>query len=73
MTEFEVYYKEDIQYTHKAFGKIVIRHAAIDKILKLCQKWEAKKGDSNLSSNDNGAVKNLYVTKNNGNIDIDLK
>lgn len=31
---------------------------------------DIKKGDSNLSSNDNGAVKNLYVTKNNGNIDF---
>ncbi len=39
MTEFEAY-KENIQYSHNAFCNIVIRHAAIDKILKLRRKWE---------------------------------
>lgn len=39
MTEFEAY-KEHIQYTHNAFYKIVIRHAVIDKILKLRRKWQ---------------------------------
>ena len=34
MTEDEAY-KVHIQYTFNAFCKIVIRHAAIDKILKL--------------------------------------
>ena len=34
MTEIEAY-KVHIQYTFNAFCKVVIRHAAIDKILKL--------------------------------------
>ena len=34
MTEDEAY-KVHIQYTFNAFCKVVIRHAAIDKILKL--------------------------------------
>ena len=29
-----------IQYTFNAFCKVVIRHAAIDKILKLRRRWE---------------------------------
>ncbi len=33
-------YVEAIQYTFNAFCKIVIRHAAIDKILKLRRRWE---------------------------------
>ena len=36
MTEDEAY-KVHIQYTFNAFCKVVIRHAAIDKILKLRQ------------------------------------
>ena len=39
MTEDEAY-KVQIQYTFNAFCKIVIRHAAIDKILKLRRRWE---------------------------------
>ena len=39
MTEDEAY-KVYIQYTFNAFCKVVIRHAAIDIILKLCQRWE---------------------------------
>ena len=39
MTEDEAY-KVHIQYTFNAFCKIVIRHAAIDMILKLRRKWE---------------------------------
>lgn len=39
MNNFEAY-KVHIQYTFNAFCKIVIRHAAIDKILKLCRRWE---------------------------------
>ena len=39
MTEDEAY-KVHIQYTFNAFCKTVIRHAAIDKILKLRRKWE---------------------------------
>ena len=39
MTEDEAY-KVHIQYTFNAFCKIVIRHAAIDKILKLRRRWE---------------------------------
>ena len=39
MTEEEAY-KVHIQYTFNAFCKIVIRHAAIDMILKLRRKWE---------------------------------
>lgn len=39
MTEEEAY-KVHIQYTFNAFCKIVIRHAAIDKILKLRRRWE---------------------------------
>ncbi len=39
MTENEAY-KVHIQYTFNAFCKIVIRHAAIDKILKLRRRWE---------------------------------
>ena len=38
MTELE--YQEYIRHTHNAFCKIVIRHAAIDKILKLRRRWE---------------------------------
>ena len=34
--EFQAY----IQRTHNAYCKIVIRHAAIDKILRLRQRWE---------------------------------
>ena len=34
--EFQAY----IQHTHNAYCKIVIRHAAIDKILQLRQRWE---------------------------------
>ena len=33
-------YKVHIQYTFNAFCKIVIRHAAIDKILNLRRRWE---------------------------------
>ena len=39
MTEDEAY-KVHIQYTFNAFCKIVIRHAAIDIILKLRRRWE---------------------------------
>ena len=39
MTEDEAY-KVHIQYTFNACCKIVIRHAAIDKILKLRRRWE---------------------------------
>ena len=39
MTDFEAY-KVHIQYTFNAFCKIVIRHAAIDIILKLRRRWE---------------------------------
>ena len=39
MTEDEAY-KVHIQYTFNAFCKIVIHHAAIDKILKLRRRWE---------------------------------
>ena len=39
MTEDEAY-KAHIQYTFNAFCKIVIRHAAIDKFLKLRRRWE---------------------------------
>lgn len=39
MTEYEAY-KVHIQYTFNAFCKIVIRHAAIDTILKLRRRWE---------------------------------
>ena len=39
MTEDEAY-KVHIQYTFNAFCKIVIRHAAIDKILNLRRRWE---------------------------------
>ena len=39
MTEDEAY-KVHIQYTFNAFCKVVIRHAAIDIILKLRQRWE---------------------------------
>ena len=39
MTEDEAY-KAHIQYTFNAFCKIVIRHAAIDKILNLRRRWE---------------------------------
>ena len=39
MTEDEAY-KVHIQYTFNAFCKIVIRHAAIDKILRLRRRWE---------------------------------
>lgn len=38
MTEEE--YREYIRRTHNAYCKIVIRHAAIDKILSLRQHWE---------------------------------
>ena len=39
MTEDEAY-KAHIQYTFNAFCKVVIRHAAIDIILKLRRRWE---------------------------------
>ena len=39
MTEDEAY-KVHIQYTFNAFCKVVIRHAARDKILKLRRRWE---------------------------------
>ena len=39
MTEDEAY-KVHVQYTFNAFCKIVIRHAAIDIILKLRRRWE---------------------------------
>ena len=39
MTEDEAY-KVHIQYTFNAFCKVVIRHAAIDKILNLRRRWE---------------------------------
>ena len=39
MTEDEAY-KVHIQYTFNAFCEVVIRHAAIDKILKLRRRWE---------------------------------
>ena len=39
MTENEAY-KVHIQYTFNSFCKIVIRHAAIDKILELRRRWE---------------------------------
>ena len=39
MTEDEAY-KVHIQHTFNAFCKIVIRHAAIDKILNLHRRWE---------------------------------
>ena len=39
MTDDEAY-KVHIQYTFNAFCKVVIRHAAIDIILKLRQRWE---------------------------------
>ena len=39
MTEDEAY-KVHIQYTFNAFCKVVIRHAAIDNILKLRRRWE---------------------------------
>lgn len=38
MTDFNTY-KEHIQYTHNAFCKIVIRHAAIDMALRLRKQW----------------------------------
>ena len=44
MTEDEAY-KVHIQYTFNAFCKIVIRHAAIDKILKLRRRWEREVSD----------------------------
>ena len=39
MTEDEAY-KVHIQYTFNAFCQVVIRHAAIDEILKLRRRWE---------------------------------
>ena len=33
-------YQEYIQRRYNAFCKVVIRHAAIDKILKLRRRWE---------------------------------
>ena len=39
MTEDEAY-KAHIQHSFNAFCKIVIRHAAIDKILNLRRRWE---------------------------------
>ncbi|WP_130838517.1 sigma-70 family RNA polymerase sigma factor [Lachnoclostridium sp. Marseille-P6806] len=39
MTEDKAY-KVHIQYTFNAFCKVVIRHAAIDIILKLLRRWE---------------------------------
>ena len=38
MTDLE--YQEHIRHTHNAYCKVVIRHAAIDKILKLRRRWE---------------------------------
>ena len=39
MTEDEAY-KVHIQYTFNAFCKVVIRHAAIDKVINLRRRWE---------------------------------
>ncbi len=39
MNEFENH-QEHTQYTHNAFCKIVIRHAAIDAARMLCSKWK---------------------------------
>ena len=39
MTEDEAY-KAHIQHSFNAFCKLVIRHAAIDKILNLRRRWE---------------------------------
>ncbi len=41
MTEDEAY-QEYIQYTFNAFCKVVIRHAAIDEILKLRRSGNGK-------------------------------
>ena len=41
MNNFEDY-KVHILYTFNAFCKVVIRHAAIDIILKLRRRWERK-------------------------------
>ena len=38
MTELE--YQEHIRHTHNAYCKIVIRHAAIDIVLRLRKQWE---------------------------------
>ena len=38
MTDLE--YQEHIRRTHNAYCKVVIRHAAIDEILKLRRRWE---------------------------------
>ncbi len=61
-------------------GDITINNKNADITGSILGKYEdyniscdIKKGDSSLSSNDNGAVKNLYVTNNNGNIDVDFK
>ena len=43
MTEDEAY-KVHIQYTFNAFCKVVIRHAAIDIILKLRRRWCGETG-----------------------------
>ena len=39
MTDFEAY-QEYIRLRHNAFGKVVIRYAAHDKILQLRREWE---------------------------------
>ena len=39
MTDFEEY-KEHIRYTHHAYCKIVIRHAAIDAVRRLLSRWK---------------------------------
>ena len=39
MTDFEEY-KEHIRYTHHAYCKIVIRHAAIDAVRRLISRWK---------------------------------
>ena len=39
-------YQEHIQYTHDAFCKIVIRHAAIDMALRLRKQWGKEDNDS---------------------------
>ena len=41
MTEDEAY-KVHIQYTFNAFCKVVIRHAAIDKVINLRRRWNGK-------------------------------
>ena len=73
MTEDEAY-KVHIQYTFNAFCKIVIRHAAIDKILKLRRRWEREisldywRNTGNYAGNDyrcctNSAVRRYSLTE----------